>query len=446
MNGSKYTLQSLNRRKGSSILLCALAFVIAAFTMMSIIIVDACQIYRARNENPYTDYYRVVVERRSGGVSSIENMSFGIMGTAKLVADYFLDIDDYTLEVTEVVEAKIDPCAKDWFYRKDQFMLYGISDCMAMHKFAKGEYTLEDGRFLNRDDDLSRRNLCMVSKDVAELNDIGVGDSIDIKIRDNDYKAFEIVGIYGVSIPLSTVSIGYSYEMPENQIFVPTCILEDSEYSRCNNFQIKLGNDALAYEVEALINEYKLHGGTAARLIKVSELYEGNNHGIRALERIFTAVQYGGIILAAFLMFLFVYSSVTSRRREIGVLLAIGKRPYSVVLSLLLELAVVIFAGTAIAVLVIYLFGRDAADILITYAQGNVSVEALASTTSDTLMLTENESEAMRVLMGDYDIFGNCVIPSAAFLLPVFCIGFVSAAIGVMKLQIIKLLTKQEGQ
>ena len=446
MNGSQYALQSLLRRKGSSILLCALAFVIAAFTMMSTLIVDACQIYRARNENPYTDYYRVVVERRSGGVSSIDNMSFGIMGTAQLVTDYFLDIEDHTLEVIEVINAKIDPCAKDWFYRRDQFMLYGISDCMAMHKFAKGEYTLEDGRFLNRDDDLSRRNICMISKDVAELNDVSVGDSIDIKIRDNDYKAFEIVGIYGVSIPLSTITIGFSYEMPENQIFVPTFALEDSKYSSCYNFQIKLRDDALADKVEALINEYKLHGGITAQLIKVSELYEGNNHGIRALERIFTAVQYGGIISAAFLMFLFVYSSVSSRRREIGVLLAIGKRPYSVVLSLLLELAVAIFAGTAIAVLVIYLFGRDAADILITYAQGNTSVEALASTTSDTIMLIENESEAMRVLMGDYNILKKCVLPSAAFLLPVFGMGFISAAIGVMRVQIIKLLTKQEGQ
>ena len=83
---------------------------------------------------------------------------------------------------------------------------------------------------------------------------------------------------------------------------------------------------------------------------------------------------------------------------------------------------------------------------MITYAQGNTSVEALASTTSDTIMLIENESEAMRVLMGDYNILKKCVLPSAAFLLPVFGMGFISAAIGVMRVQIIKLLTKQEGQ
>ncbi len=101
----------------------------------------------------------------------------------------------------------------------------GTKDMSAMPNVQQSSqwYYLADGRWLNRDDDLNGRNVCVVHREFASFRNLSVGDTITLTFRDFDIvyggyileggewenwrefptqtESFEIVGLYGITSP-----------------------------------------------------------------------------------------------------------------------------------------------------------------------------------------------------------------------------------------------------
>ena len=162
--------------------------------------------------------------------------------------------------------------------------VHGTKDMSLMPPFQESSrtYYLVDGRWLDREDDLNKKNVCVVHSFFAEWRGLSLGDKINIELRDmggvyNGYiiplfpemwnnwrsyktveKEFEIVGIYdSVYLDLSTAR--------GNRIFVPdSCIPEnfllqtrEMIYSSTYSFVLKSAKDQQAFLIE---NKSKLEG------------------------------------------------------------------------------------------------------------------------------------------------------------------------------------------
>ncbi len=443
----EYSFKHLLRKTRGTVLLTLLAFVLSVAVMFSALILDACDVYKARNEDPYSDYYRLVVDRKPVmselGYTDVEKMSSGSFFNVRKIHEYFLDITDYTAEISYRTTGEVTPYAPEWMQANELVELYGITECTALSEFVRGEITLEEGRYLTADDRRAERKVCLISRTFATINALSVGDTVEIDMPRKETGVFSVVGIYSNNIDQDETTATMSSDLRENRIFVPL----DTLYATagiCYNYQIKLRDDSLAPLIEEKINEYAMCEGYPAYLIRVSELYSASNREIHALENIFEIVQTGVIAISALLIVMFLYSFITSRKRECGVLLALGKTRAQVFASFMLGCAVCIGVGVLAAAIFTGLVGGETADALIRSVNSGSSAEALRITTSDALATAENEAKAISKML-DSSFAWRSIARSLWLLVPVFSGGFIASAVSILRINVMNLLSREEA-
>ena len=447
MNAVKYGGKSFFRRRRSSLLFTLLIFLAVSALALSVIVVEVCGIYKARNENPYGDYYRLLVDRRNpvfdAGHESVNKMYAGWWPRLEKIHQYFLDITDYTAEVYGQAETSLQPYLPPWCDDKGYFLLYGVTDCMEVSEFAKGELTLTEGRHLSEKDRREDARVCLVSKDIASANCVSLYDTVEIKMQDGSMEPYTVVGIYEDRVQRSNLNVSLSYNLPRNRIFVPLSTFDRAYASGCFNYQVKLTDDALIGEVEALVNKYGMCEGYPAYFIKVADLYETNNRGVRSLENAFLITRYVYITVAVLLIAVYIRSAAVSRKKEYGVLLATGHSKGYLGASTFAELFCCVAAGVLPAVGLLMLFGEPAAKALLEATAGNVSAEALAVTTSDTVCGMLLEAEVLDTAISG-GFIGTCIGKALGVFFPAAALSMGASLWSVLRVTPIELLSRQE--
>ncbi len=441
-------LKSFHRRLRHSLIASAMFFVIFLSLMFSSLILGICDIYKARNENPYSDYYRLLIDRKvvlaDAGYESQDKMFSGSWYSIEAINSYFYDIVDYTAEVYGNTTANIDPFLPEWFSDSGYFLLYGLTDCMELSEFSRGELTLIDGRYLNAHDRYEDNRVCMIHEEIASLNHLSVGDAIDIKMHDGTNEAYTVVGVYRDHSVHSTLDASISYNLPQNRIFVPLSAFKRAYALGCYNYQIKLNNDALIEQVQQRVNQYGMCDGYPAYFVRVSDIFEANNRGIRALEDAFTIAQYSFIAVALLMILILIHSMLSSRKREFGIYLSLGRSKCAMTAMLLTELSACIIIGLLLSFAVVMLIGADASNLMLGGVLQNTSAEALRMTTSDAVQFQMNESDVIRVMIQSG--FVQTAIRKALFtIVPIIIVSMLLTSFGIARIKVIDLLARQEN-
>lgn len=447
MTAIKYGWRSFCRHGRSSLLFSALIFFTVLALTFSVVMVEVCQLYKARNENPYGDYYRLLVDRRNpvfdAGHESMDKMYAGWWPRLQKIHQYFLDITDYTAEVYGQAKTSLQPYLPPWCDDKGYFLLYGVTDCMEVAQFSKGELTLTEGRLLTEKDRRTDARVCVIGKEIAFANRAKLGDSIELQMKDGSMEQYTVVGIYEDHVLRSNLNITISYNLPQNRIFVPLSTFDRASSSGCYNYQIKLTDDELIGEVEALVNKYGMCDGYPAYFIKVEDLYETNNRGVRSLENAFMITGYVFIAVAALVVAVYIRSVAVSRKKEYGVLLATGHSKGYLGVSTFAEFFCCTAVGILPAVAGLLLLGEAAAKSLLEVTAGAVSAEALAVTTSDTVGGMILESRLYDgVVDGGFVL--TCIGNAFAVFLPVVLLSMGASLWSILRIKPIGLLSRQE--
>ncbi len=442
-------LRGFFRKGRSSITFIMLTFFVALAIALSFLVISACDIYKRKTENPYSDYYRLiattVVENSpyETGIKNRDQMLSTSNKNIELINSYFRDITDYTMEISRYSYTSLKQYCPEYAKLSKQLCLYGITDCLELSEFAKGELSLISGRHIQRSDRERGLRVCMISREVAELNGVTVGDTVEVSFNNGESDQFyEIVGIYQINTSvINRGSTRTAHQLPENRMFVSLTAYGDSSRWTVYNYQIKLSDDGLADDIEELINRYSL-GGTKGFLIKVSDIYGAENNGIHSLENAFSIVQYAFIVIAAALMFIFVYSLIRSRGRDIGVMLALGKSRAYVAAALFSELFLSFVIGISLAIAVAACYGADISSALLSSALSGSTVEALAITTSESILEAENSFSSFVALL-DGTFLENSLFSAFFTVLSVFSVSFVFASVGILRIDVMRLMTRK---
>ena len=190
-----------------------------------------------------------------------------------------------------------------------------------------GKIKIIDGRMTTKDD----KDVCVISKELAELNDLSIGDELqfnqwDDKENSETYSA-KIVGIYEIEQSMTPVMSGDTYR-PENTIFTDLDFPEKPSGEE--------GNPLYQYAIFKVADVDK-YDEVKAEIEKVDidwERYDliDNNGNIKnmaenfndmeQMSRILLAIVSAASFIILCLIFLF---WMKNRTQEIGILLALGE-------------------------------------------------------------------------------------------------------------------------
>lgn len=448
MESFKGGLRNAFRRRKSFWTVFFLACLVTCGIIFCQWISELCTLLQQREENPYTDYYRLVVDytdfEEIGGYTSKDRMSCHWWHVRE-IHSYVQNIVDYTAELTEIVKAEFDVIPAPGGNKNEDIyvQLYALTDCIELSDFAKGNLSLLSGRLLTERDRRQQKNVCVISEELADLNAFSVGDLISVRLE-NDRKQLEIVGIYRDHIWRNEMIVSYGYSYQANRIYVPLSFCEENGTCNCYNYQIKLDDDSLIDEVEAVVNRYGMAGGYPAVFIRVSDLFAEENKEVHIMRLAAEMVQIVFAAVIFLLLTLVLMSDIHARRRELGIYLSMGAGRQTVIGMLLTEYAVSFFSGMAAAFAVSACCSKPVlVSLFRTITEGN-PVGSIQNTTSDLLSSLQIQQELLADTVDMSFLFRGMLL--AGLMLSAIALTVILlTALRVLRLRLIRLVREAEN-
>lgn len=221
------------------------------------------------------------------------------------------------------------------------FSLVGYSSYTSMTDFISGNYTITSGEVFS---DFAS-NSCVISEELATLNDLSVGDTITLVSPNNSKKTYEVIitGIYKensndannmtnmftssantIITNTTTVNEFIALDSDLSPTITPTFILNDKE------------------DVEAFASEVKDKG--LSDYYTVTDNLDDVNSATESIKNVkIFAVTFLIITVIIGVVVLFVINmiNIRERRYEIGVLRTIGMKKGMVITKFLIELLII---------------------------------------------------------------------------------------------------------
>ena len=203
-------------------------------------------------------------------------------------------------------------------------------------KFLDGTYTLVEGRHIQEDDSFA----VMISKGLADKNGLFVGDHISMYDLDTDSEnTFEIVGIFGGTEGMSKEAITPE-SIPANQGYIDI----NSYQKMWNETTLELGSLDVyvdsAENVEDVLTTIKNLREIKGKTFTFStdtEDFDWISNPLSSLQKMVnTAVTVIAITGAAVITLLLILWT-RSRKKEAGILMAVGRSKVEIVLQFLAE-------------------------------------------------------------------------------------------------------------
>jgi len=392
MNTLKRSLLFLNRNKGKSILLFCLIFLLSFSAFAGFSIVGSCNTTEQNIIDSTADSFDVLHNRvfdyEIEGIGDYANIVGGNLTTVQVeevcryegVLNYnahkkvFMDTSLY------LYGDKTEKNSNAYFYAVNETELHDF--------FRNDAFGIIEGRHIAREDE----NVCVISKDLADLNDLKVGDMIYPKCTEDVVKTggdenniiveaypMEIIGIYKMNFEYSAPEDSFIYELPQNIIFadhISTKIWHD-EIAKATNTLYSSGLDV--YEkVTFFVDDIKNLDAVMFTVNNPPEppwlsldsnsmsvndaIYYGSLSSLNTLNAVTIFVILP--VLAGIIIFLFIISSKSgkSRKKEYVILLKSGFAKKQIFAQRFLETGIIALIAFVIALVLVSLLITPVSD------------------------------------------------------------------------------------
>ena len=228
---------------------------------------------------------------------------------------------------------------------KGAFSIKGYSSSESMTDFINGNYTIVDGEVSTNFDS----NDCVISEELAELNELKVGDKITLVNPDNSKLTYEltITGIYkensDTSKDMSNMFTSSANTIITNSTVVEKMAADDEDLSLTVTPTFILTSKDV---VEEFTKEVKEKG--LSEYYKVTDNTDEVASATKSISNVktfATTFLLITLIIGGVVLFVINMINIRERKYEIGVLRTIGMKKGLVVLQFMVELLVVTLFG-----------------------------------------------------------------------------------------------------
>ncbi len=216
--------------------------------------------------------------------------------------------------------------------------------------FQSGKYKLVDGRHITPED----KYVCLISKELADYNKLSVGDKVRMYSLDSDSEAsFEITGIFdgteGVSGNALTVdeipaNCGYIDYAAVQEIFKD--IVDDDGYQQLTIYVEDFVSIQNVYDKISALPELK---GKSLKLSIDTDEMDAISAPLESLKKLVNTMMILISVVSIIIRTLLLTISIRGRKKEIGILLSLGRSKADIILQIFTEtfaVAVISFAAS----------------------------------------------------------------------------------------------------
>lgn len=216
-------------------------------------------------------------------------------------------------------------------------------------KFQSGKYKLVDGRHITPDD----KHACLISKELADYNKLSVGDKIKMYSLDSDaISEFEIVGIFdgteGTSGNALTVD-----EIPANCGYIDYATMFELFKKELNGYQqltIYVEDPVSIQNVYDKISALPELKGKTLKLTIDTDEYDVVSTPLESLQKLVNTTIIIISVVSVVILTLLLTIWIRGRKKEIGILLSIGKSKANIILQIFTETFVVAIIAFAVSI------------------------------------------------------------------------------------------------
>ena len=234
-------------------------------------------------------------------------------------------------------------------------MVTGVNDSTKEDKFVAETFKLVDGRHLENSDVAT----VLMHEDLAKKNNLKVGDKLKIKSNiydaDNEKQADETVEvtIVGLFAGKNKTGVSSAQELYENNLIADldtaaklygytkeNAIYQDATFFVDGNKNL----DQVMSAAQKLAIDWKSY-----QLIKGSSNFPSLQKSIAGVYGVASKLLIGGLIFSGAILTLVLFLWLNARRKEIGILLSIGKNKWQIVGQFMLELIMIGVVGFGVS-------------------------------------------------------------------------------------------------
>ena len=317
----------ITRKWPKSLLLFAIILLMGTLSLIGLSMKGATQQASSESLGSITNSFSMQINRRTNpgtprGAGNlrgedIEKISQveGITSSIKRINAIADILDHEIIETEETLQNQSPERAK---YFKNTLMVTGVNDSSKEDKFVSGAYKLVQGEHLTDKD----KNQILMHEDLAKKNGLKVGDKVRLKSNlydaDNEKGANETVEvtIKGLFSGKNQAPLTYAQELYEDTLIsVQTATYEDATFFAKGDQDL----DALIEKIKALDIPWNYFD-----LVKSSSNYPALQKSISSMFQVADYLFIGSLIFASLLLTLLLVLWLNARRREVGILLALG--------------------------------------------------------------------------------------------------------------------------
>lgn len=344
----------VTRKSLKSLIILLVITAMATLSMVGLAIKDATNKAAAKTFGDITNSFTMEINRQvnmgtARGGGNIRNEDINKIVKSGYVNGYIkrigavADLVGYEIIRTDATNQNEDAERIEKF--KSTVMVTGVNDSSQDTKFVAGTFRLVEGKHLGKND----KNKVLIHKDLAEKNNLKVGDKIKIRSNqydaDNEKQADETieVEIKGLFDGHNQGGVSAAVELYENNIISDidtaaklygnteqTAVYQDATFFVKGDQNL----DKVIKKVEGLDIDWQNY-----TLVKSTSNYPALQQSISGIYSSANKLFVGGIIFAGIVVSLLLFLWMNSRKKEVAVLLSIGRTKKEIAIQFAAELA-----------------------------------------------------------------------------------------------------------
>ena len=449
----------VTRKKLKSLIILFVVLVMTALSLVSLSIKDATDKASKETYASITNSFMIEINRRvnqgtprgSGNVRGIDikkiNDSKDIVDHVKRI-NIVADLDNHDIIETSRTLSNLSPDRAKKFKRS--VMMTGVNNSEKETKFVSGAYKLVSGRHIKNGD----KNKILMHKDLAEKNNLKVGDKIKLKSNiydaDNEKGANETieVEILGLFDGHNKSNVTYSQELYENTLVsdIDTAVrlygyTEDTAVYQDASFFVKGDKniDQVLRDIKKLdINWQKYN------LIKSSSNFPALQKSISGIYGIADQLFIGSLVFAGVIVALLLFLWMNARRREIAILLAVGISKAKIFAQFLFELVFIMIPAFIGSYFLAGGIGKAVGNNILKNVTSGITKQMMKESSSIGMGGGAEVDGFNKTLTSlDVNVNGKLFVYAVIFMLVVLCVSLLIASINILRKEPKELLSDE---